>query len=97
MHELRPETNEVVLSLEDVFRKEIEVQNVHYIAPEYAENGAFSCEVRVRFSRRSDRATVYPDGDKARIVFEDAVRAPAKGQSAVLYDGDIVIGGGFII
>ncbi|MFQ6841620.1 MAG: aminomethyltransferase beta-barrel domain-containing protein [Agathobaculum sp.] len=38
-----------------------------------------------------------PDGDSARIVFEDAVRAPAKGQSAVLYDGDIVIGGGFII
>ena len=96
VHELRPETNEVVLSLEDMFRKEIEVQNVHYIAPEYAENGAFSCEVRVRFSKRSDRAAVYPDGDKARIVFEEAVRAPAKGQSAVLYDGDIVIGGGFI-
>ena len=58
VHELRPETNEVVLSLEDVFRKEIQVQSVHYIAPEYVENGAFSCEVRVRFSRRSDRATV---------------------------------------
>jgi hypothetical protein len=97
VHELRPETDEVVLSLEDVYRKEIAVRDVHYIAPEYAENGAFSCEVRVRFSKRSDRATVYPDGENARIVFEDAVRAPAKGQSAVFYDGDIVIGGGFIV
>lgn len=96
VHELRPETNEVVLSLEDVFRREITVRDVHYIAPEYAENGAFACEVRVRFSRRSDRATVYSDGTGARIIFEDAVRAPAAGQSAVLYDGDIVIGGGFI-
>ena len=96
VHELRPETNEVVLSLEDVYRSEITVRDVHYIAPEYAENGPFACEVRVRFSRRSDRATVYPDGKSARIVFEDAVRAPAAGQSAVLYDGDIVIGGGFI-
>ena len=96
VHELRPETNEVVLSLEDVFRKEIEVRNVHYIAPEYAADGPFSCEVRVRFSKRSDRATVYPEGERARIVFEDAVRAPARGQSAVFYDGDIVIGGGFI-
>ncbi len=96
VHELRPETNEVVLSLEDVFRREITVRDVHYIAPEYAENGAFACEVRVRFSRRSDRATVYPDGKNVRIVFEDAVRAPAAGQSAVFYDGDIVIGGGFI-
>lgn len=96
VHELRPETNEVVLSLEDVYRSEITVRDVHYIAPEYAENGPFVCEVRVRFSRRSDRATIYPNGKDARIVFEDAVRAPAAGQSAVLYDGDIVIGGGFI-
>ena len=96
VHELRPETNEVVLSLEDVYRSEITVRDVHYIALEYAENGPFACEVRVRFSRRSDRAIVYPDGKEARIVFEDAVRAPAAGQSAVLYDGDIVIGGGFI-
>ena len=90
VHELRPETDEVVLSLEDVYRKEIAVRDVHYIAPEYAENGAFSCEVRVRFSKRSDRAAVYPDGENARIVFEDAVRAPAKGQSAVFYDGRCV-------
>lgn len=96
VHELRPETNEVVLSLEDVFRREITVRDVHYIAPEYAENGAFTCEVRVRFSRRSDRAAIYPNGTGAHIVFEDAVRAPAAGQSAVFYDGDIVIGGGFI-
>lgn len=96
VHELRPATNEVVLSLEDVYRSEIAVRDVHYIASEYAENGPFACEVRVRFSRHSDRATVYPDGKNARIVFEDAVRAPAAGQSAVLYDGDIVIGGGFI-
>ena len=96
VHALRPETNEVVLSLSDVYRSEITVCAMHYIAPEYAANGPFCCEVRVRYSRRSDRATVYPTENGARIVFESAVRAPAKGQSAVLYDGDIVIGGGFI-
>ena len=96
VHALRPETDEVVLSLEDVFEKEIKVRDVHYIAPEYAENGAFPCEVRVRFSRRSDRALVYPEDGGARIMFEDVVRAPARGQSAVCYDNDIVIGGGFI-
>ena len=96
VHELRPETNEVVLSLEDVFRKEIEVRNVHYIAPEYAADGPFACEVRVRFSKRSDRATVYPEGEHARIVFEDAVRAPEHGESATFSNNDSVIGGGFI-
>lgn len=97
VHRLDPARNEVVLSLTDMFRMEIRVQDVNYIAPEYQEAGAFSCDVRVRYSVRSDRATVYPEaGGKARVVFEREVRAPAVGQSAVFYDGDIVIGGGFI-
>ena len=96
VHALRPETNEVVLSLEDVFRKEIFVRDIHYCAPEYAADGPFACEVRVRFSKRADCARVYPEGENARVVFADAVRAPAAGQAAVFYDGDVVIGGGFI-
>lgn len=93
---LRPETNEVVLSLNDVFQKEIFVQQVHYCAPEYAADGAFDCTVRVRYSKRAEPATVTPCGQQAHIVFDGAVRAPAAGQAAVFYDGDIVIGGGFI-
>lgn len=96
VHALRPETNEVVLSLEDVFRKEIFVRDINYCAPEYAADGPFACEVRVRFSKRADCARVYPEGENARVVFADAVRAPAAGQAAVFYDGDVVIGGGFI-
>lgn len=96
VHELRPKTNEVVLSLNDVFKKEIIVKNINYCAPEYMENGAFNCQVRVRYSKRAENATVYPDGKDAKVVFENEVRAPAAGQSAVFYDGDIVIGGGFI-
>ena len=94
--ELRPETNEVVLSLTDPLRDTLTAGQMHYCAPEYAENGPFPCEVRVRFSQRSNRAVVYPNGDKIHIAFEQGVRAPAPGQAAVLYDGDIVIGGGFI-
>lgn len=96
VHALDTANNRIVLSLSDVYKKEIMVRNINYIAPEYAENGAFSCDVRVRFSVHSNRATVYPDGEHARVVFEDAVRAPTAGQSAVFYDGEIVIGGGFI-
>ncbi len=93
---LRPETNEVVLSLTDPIHYELTAKQMHYCAPEYAAHGPFSCDVRVRFSQRADRADVYPDGDTVRIVFKQGVRAPAPGQAAVLYDGDIVIGGGFI-
>lgn len=96
VHALRPETNEIVLSLEDPHRSSIRLHSVNLCAPEYAENGAFTCDVRVRYSSRADRGLVrITDGD-AEITFEKPVRAPAAGQFAVLYDGDIVIGGGFI-
>lgn len=32
-----------------------------------------------------------------KIVFDEPQRAVAKGQSVVLYDGDIVVGGGIIV
>ena len=60
------------------------------------ENGAFNCQVRVRYSKRAENATVYPDGNDAKVVFENEVRAPAAGQSAVFYLENTVLGGGII-
>lgn len=96
VHALDVAQNRVVLSLEDVFYAEINVRNINWCAPEYMENGPFSCGVRVRYSKNACDATVYPEGENARVVFSSPVRAPAAGQAAVFYDGDIVIGGGFI-
>ena len=41
--------------------------------------------------------TVTPDGDGALVRFDEAVRAPAPGQTAAFYDGDRLLGGGFIV
>ena len=94
--ELRPAANEIVLSLEDPHRDQIRLTDVNLCAPEYAKHGSFSCDVRVRYSAHADPATVTVDGTDAVVTFEKPVRAPAAGQFAVFYDGDIVIGGGFI-
>ena len=55
--------------------------------------------VKVRHSKAECpdcTAEPLPDG-RVRFRCETPVRAPAPGQSAVLYDGDRVLGGGFII
>ncbi len=97
VHELRQDTNEVVLSLNDVFREQITVHGLNLCAPEYVQNGGFDCQARVRYSKNSTAAHVTVHGDgTATVTFAQAVRAPAAGQFAVFYDGEIVIGGGFI-
>ncbi len=57
------------------------------------------CSVKVRHSRTAEAAcTAYPGEDGGMVIVCDSgVRAPAPGQSAVLYDGARVLGGGVIL
>ena len=41
-------------------------------------------------------AEVLENGN-VRIVFDEPIRAITKGQSVVLYDGEVVLGGGTIV
>ena len=52
---------------------------------------------RTRYRQRENLATVWPlAGSRARIVFDQAQRAITPGQAVVLYDGELVLGGGTI-
>lgn len=52
---------------------------------------------RARYNQKPQSATVYPEsGGKARVVFDQPQRALTPGQAVVLYDGDLVVGGGTI-
>jgi tRNA-specific 2-thiouridylase len=56
--------------------------------------------VKIRYSREGDAALVTASASgeprAARVVFDAAVRAVTRGQVAVFYDGDCVLGGGVI-
>ena len=53
--------------------------------------------VRTRYRQKEYSATVWPlEGSRVRLVFDRPQRAVTPGQAAVLYDGDLVLGGGTI-
>ena len=53
---------------------------------------------RARYNQKEQPATVYPgENGTARVVFDQPQRAMTPGQAVVLYDGDILVGGGTII
>ena len=52
---------------------------------------------KARYNQQPQPATVYPETDGyARVVFDEPQRALTPGQAVVLYDGDLVVGGGTI-
>ena len=52
---------------------------------------------RARYNQKEQPATVYPEENGlARVVFDAPQRAMTPGQAVVLYDGDLVVGGGTI-
>ncbi len=55
-------------------------------------------DVKIRYGAKEAPATVYVTDERTvRIEFDTPQRAIAPGQAVVLYDGDIVLGGGTII
>ena len=90
-------TGRVVLSLNDrLFTREIEVEGLNLIACDRLDSD-LRAEVKTRYQQTASPATIRQlDEGRARIIFDQPQRAVAAGQSAVFYDGDTVIGGGFI-
>jgi tRNA-specific 2-thiouridylase len=91
---IRAEENVVVLSEEDLKGRDLTVRDVNWVSIE-----ARPCEgsVKIRSMHAGAPARVEPlEGGRARIVFEEPQRAITPGQAAVFYDGDVLLGGGWI-
>lgn len=58
---------------------------------------SFRASVKVRSMMKDEAATItILDHRTVKVVFDEPQWAPAPGQSAVFYDGDVVMGGGVI-
>jgi len=91
------EHNTVTLADEDkLFKNKIIIRNINLIPCDKID-GKIRVEAKIRYSQLLSAAYAEMTGeDEITLTFDTPQRAPAKGQSAVLYDGDTVIGGGII-
>ena len=100
--DLDPETNRVIVGdADDLVVGEFEVDRVnwHPIAGVNASgySGEIEGTVKIRYSHPGAGATLTPlENGRAHIRLHEPQRAVTPGQAAVFYDGDIVLGGGWI-
>jgi tRNA-specific 2-thiouridylase len=95
--EIRKDTNEVVLGIDkDLLRDGMIVSKLNIQKYDHID-GSLETITKVRYKDPGTAATISQAGDKIEVLFHEGVSAIAPGQAAVFYEGDDVIGGGWIM
>ena len=95
MKELRPATNEVVISTnESLFSDTCYISDINYMAQDHITPDTRSIG-KVRYSHRGADCTLTPmENGMIKCVFDEPQRAMTPGQAAVFYqDGHVLCGG----
>ncbi len=89
--------NRIVVGDDSALRTtSFEIEDVNWVSCE-TPHAPLRAVVKIRHKHDSAPATIEPlDGERARVTFETPQRAITPGQAAVFYDGDRVLGGGWI-
>jgi tRNA-specific 2-thiouridylase len=94
--ELRKATNEVVIGPADkTFKKSLKAINLNWIVTDTLKD-TIKAQAKIRSTQQPVPVTVIPEENSVRVVFDELQKSIAIGQSVVLYDNDIVLGGGVI-
>jgi tRNA-specific 2-thiouridylase len=86
----------VVGGNDDLLRDRCFVKDANWIsiAP---PAGPVRAQVKIRNKHTAAPATLEVAGDRIEVVFDQPQRAVTPGQGAVFYDGELVLGGGWIV
>lgn len=95
--DINPNNNTVVLGTDNqLYTKKLIAKDINMISVPYLKE-PIRLKVKVRYRHPEQWATVtQTDNDTLKIEFDNPQRAITKGQAVVLYDEDVVVGGGTI-
>ncbi len=85
----------IVGAQRELGRQECTARDMHYVGG-VQPIGPFRATAKIRYKAREAAVTVTPQGSMAQIEFDEAQRDITPGQGLVLFDGEVVIGQGFI-
>ena len=97
---IHPDSHRVVVGAdEELLTRELHAERLNWIAIEgLAPSGELRVRVKIRHRHEPAWATLSSVGeDRVRAIFDEPQRAITPGQAAVFYDGDEVVGGGWIV
>jgi tRNA-specific 2-thiouridylase len=93
--QISPKNNTITVGgRREVLKSEFLVKSPHFILKPLKKKIAVG--VRIRYNHKEEPAQVMPFNRKIKVRFRKPQFAVTPGQSAVFYDGDIVLGGGII-
>jgi len=90
------DTNTITVGGRDALLSSVLIADrVNFLADPPSER--FRAHVQIRYQHRAAPATVCRmDESRVRVVFDQPQSAITPGQASVIYDGDVVVGGGWI-
>jgi len=92
--EIRPETNQIVVGQRDALEcHRVVLENLNM----FDTHTSFECDVKLRYRTTAVGCSVVIDGDHATVQLHEPVLGVASGQAGVFYDGDKLLGGGWIV
>ncbi len=89
--------NRIIVSDQETLSKGLLATDLNLIGVDRIEQPLKGVRVKIRLRHRAADATVYPTkGYQTKILFKEPQMSVTPGQSAVIYAGDTVLGGGII-
>jgi len=96
--EIRKDTNEVVLGKEiDLQRDGMLVKKLNMMKYANIEKKPLETITKIRYKDPGTSSIISQNGDAIEVLFNEPVTGIAPGQAAVFYEGDDIVGGGWIM
>jgi tRNA-uridine 2-sulfurtransferase len=97
---IHPDSHRVTVGGDDeLLSRELVADGLNWVSvPGLSDAGEIRVQVKIRHRHEPASATLRADGaGRVRARFDEPQRAVTPGQAAVFYDGDEVVGGGWIV